>query len=518
MEMNFKKISVSDYTKHSSAKTNVDADIIVPDKNADIHRILSVTAVADVSERYVRKDKTIFGGNVKFNILYIGEDSPGEITSIEYTAPFNHQCESAGADDNTRMFSCCRVYTTGYEVKNSRKLTVTAGIKIDTKLYRTKEVEVIDFETPDKDYPLRSIDHTSDNFVCCKEFEISESDTVVVPGAGEECEVYSVLVSPDIAEIKTVNNKAVLKGSADVRILYSSGGEISDCESEVTFTEIVDVDDISPEHTVSYCFEPADYSVKADVGETDINFEVDFKIRGSVCAYEKCENILISDIYSPDYQYEITRSQQNFARIDGIIRHQSTVKDTISSDEINASVSKIVFLNSNAVCTSTTSEGQTVKIAGNIENNIIYTDESGRLSSVRHKTPFELEIPSDESFDGCELSTDAVCTKCGYVLNSSGEIQIRSIVKTSTTLFSNRKLGVINDFKVDKNSPVEKSSQPSIVVCYPSETGDLWDFAKKYNTTVDEIKKINSIEDSSECVKSKPIIIPKRQVSQFGNE
>ncbi len=513
MEMNMKKISVCDYNKHSRTKATVDADVIVPDKNEDIHRILSVTAVADVSEKYVRTDKMIFSGNVKFNILYVGEDSRTGITSIEYTAPFNHQCDMTDADEDTLMFTSCTICNTKYEVKNSRKISVEAALRLDTTGYRACEAQVPDISELSNDLPAKTLEYENDAMVICKEFEFTQSDTVVIPASDSVCKIYSVSVRPDITEIKTVNNKAVVKGSADLQILYSSGGELSCCDSEVTFTEIVDVDSISPDHTVSHRFELADYNAEVNTGETDTSFEVSFKIRGAICAYEHFKETLVGDIYSPDYQYEVGLTQYSTNCIDAVLKHQTTVKDNVNISEIDSSVSKILSVNSYVVCNSSKLCANSVKIEGNLESNIIYIDDALRPASVRRSAPFEIDVPCDEMSGNPELSADVVCTKCGYVLNSSGEVQIRAIVKAEVTAFSADKLSLITDFKIDKDNPVEKSSQPSIVVCYPESECDLWEIAKKYNTTVDEIKKVNSLDESAVCIKSKPVIIPKRQIS-----
>ena len=45
----------------------------------------------------------------------------------------------------------------------------------------------------------------------------------------------------------------------------------------------------------------------------------------------------------------------------------------------------------------------------------------------------------------------------------------------------NQILKAYSDFSEDKESPIDKSSQPSITVCYPSENSTLWDYAQKYN-------------------------------------
>lgn len=514
MEVKFKKISVCEYNRHSQAKAPVDADVIVPDKNDDIYRILSVTAVPDVSERYIRKDKMIFSGNVKFNILYVGESDRTKITAIECVTPFNHQCDVPGVDEDASVFTSCSVCNTKYEIKNSRKLSVGVHLNFDINAYNSVETDVICADELDDSYPSKTSVYECDELKICKEFELECSDTVTASSNASTCEVYSISVNPDITEIKTVNNKAVVKGNADVAVLYSADGELSSCNSEISFTEIVDIDSVSAEHTIVYSFEPSDYSASAQCGDNSIQFDVRFKIRGVVCAYEHCRENLVTDIYSPDYKYELTQSQYSINKLEAMRRHQFTVKDSLNIDGFDSSSHKIQYMNSHAAYTSSRIESNRIIIEGKVENDIIYTDGAGVPSSIHHTSPFETELPCDDINNNSDLSIHLMCAGSGYAFSSSAEILLRAIIKIDLSANSTQKLSLISGFKADTDLPADKSGQPSIVVCYPNEEIELWDYAKKYNTTVDEIKKVNSLDDHVTTVKSGPLIIPKRQTNR----
>ena len=123
MEFSKSPVSVCEQSKQLKTKTNLEADVIVPDTKPDIYRVLNVKALPDVTECYMKKDKIIFSGKTKFTILYVGEGDMGKICSIEYSLPFNHLADMAGAEEGSVARSSCNISSTAFDIKNSRKLS-----------------------------------------------------------------------------------------------------------------------------------------------------------------------------------------------------------------------------------------------------------------------------------------------------------------------------------------------------------------------------------------------------------
>ena len=57
-----------------------------------------------------------------------------------------------------------------------------------------------------------------------------------------------------------------------------------------------------------------------------------------------------------------------------------------------------------------------------------------------------------------------------------------------------------------------KKQNASVTIYVLGKDETLWSLAKKFNTTVDELIKINSIEDSEELNEGDKLIIPGRAI------
>lgn len=163
-------------------------------------------------------------------------------------------------------------------------------------------------------------------------------------------------------------------------------------------------------------------------------------------------------------------------------------------------------------CNKVSTIKNAVKIEGNVQANIIYMNTENELDSVVKNIPYESEITADVSpLSNCTIESDVSTVNYGYILGSSKEIQARCILKAEVFLIKHSPVTVVSDFSEDKSLPIDKSSQPSITVCYPQSNTCLWDYAVKYNTTCEEIAQVNGISAGEELTPGKPLLIPKRQ-------
>lgn len=509
--MEFKMWTLSESGSGGQIKTraSVESDIIVPDSKPDIYRILNVKAVADLSEYHIRKDKITFSGNIKYVVFYIGEEEGNKIYTIEYSAPFSHMTECSKLSEESTTKCSCSVSKTLFDVKNSRKLSVGALLDIKAEGTGAKDIQAIQNEDIPSSLAYKSEDCVYDTLKSSSEFEFDISDTITLD-AGEDFEIYDIQINNDVSEIKAVNNKAVIKGQANVFVLYFSDGEIQGYNTEIPFTEIVDIDNLSSEQTLVSHFETSmvNYSV-SDLTE-QASIDIVAKIRGSIWGYEQMDCSLVKDMYSPDYTYDIRFKKCFLSKILSARDTKITLKDTLTVSDSSKSISKVHYADCNAVVDSYSVIGEQLKISGNLESVVIYSDSSDNLCRIGEIAPFETELDFPGADETSSISLDLSCVGTGYVLSSPMEVQMRTVARVKAVAFGLKEQQVISGFSLDENAPVKKEEQPSIVIYYPDSDSKLWNIAKKYNTTCEEIISVNSLDKENPIVPGVPIIIPKK--------
>ena len=152
-----------------------------------------------------------------------------------------------------------------------------------------------------------------------------------------------------------------------------------------------------------------------------------------------------------------------------------------------------------------------VIVDGVLNVNVLYktSDEEKYIYTVNEEIPFScpVEIP------GCKI--DMQCIGKVYLENIDASIEADTIaVKAVVEVYSRVNYVTHKEFLVDMDSvegelPKKKAS----LTIYVVQHGDtLWKIAKKYATTIEDLVKLNSVEDCDIIKVGHKLIIPGRAI------
>ena len=78
-------------------------------------------------------------------------------------------------------------------------------------------------------------------------------------------------------------------------------------------------------------------------------------------------------------------------------------------------------------------------------------------------------------------------------------------------IFSKSSDKLLSDVNAENTAKIDKSNQPSLTVYFVKDGDTLWNIAKRYNVLVEDIVKINGIENENEIMPGDKLIIPKKR-------
>ena len=145
-----------------------------------------------------------------------------------------------------------------------------------------------------------------------------------------------------------------------------------------------------------------------------------------------------------------------------------------------------------------------IALEGELEVNLIYTDIS--TIGVNSKT---ITIPFTQTIEGvennCNTSTKIEVGTQEFT-NQSGTIDANVDLNFETLTYKNVEIPAINNITEETEDDLEDYS----VIIYVVKDGDtLWKIAKKYGSTVDDIVRVNGIENPDKINIGEKIYIPK---------
>ena len=236
--------------------------------------------------------------------------------------------------------------------------------------------------------------------------------------------------------------------------------------------------------------------------ENSIYLEVEVEI--SCYSYETKDIELVQDVYTPfsniQYKQKTVKAMVGLQNVSDIYQ----LKEQISDSEI----SNIRIYN-----VSTTSSINNVKIAGTkaiyegeVSVNILYeSTEVTHIDKKEFKFPINYELSILEGIS--EENLDIMVDVEKYEISSQTDnIQINIDLNISTKMFKTIELNIIEDLE---EKELEDKEEYSIIVYFVKAGDTLWNIAKKFRSTMENIKQINNIEDEDKLAINQQLFIPR---------
>ena len=114
----------------------------------------------------------------------------------------------------------------------------------------------------------------------------------------------------------------------------------------------------------------------------------------------------------------------------------------------------------------------------------------------------------DEKTENINVETDINIKSSSFNVKPSGEVEAEITMEINTKTNRNTSMNIIDNIKLAEDEG--KDEDYDSLILYITHSGDtLWKIAKRFNSTVDELKRINGIEDENKLDVGQKIYIPK---------
>lgn len=154
-------------------------------------------------------------------------------------------------------------------------------------------------------------------------------------------------------------------------------------------------------------------------------------------------------------------------------------------------------------------EENKIMIGGYIRVNVIYktNDEAKYLDKVSGDIPFNISIDASGVNERMRALVKATMENLDVSIEAN-TIAVRCTLVTIAKVLYEVEKNFVNDIVVGDGEEVKKKSSITIYVVGKGDT--LWELAKRYRTTMDDIIKLNELEDPDSLVPGQKLLIPGR--------
>ena len=131
---------------------------------------------------------------------------------------------------------------------------------------------------------------------------------------------------------------------------------------------------------------------------------------------------------------------------------------------------------------------------------------SSRIGVKSLVEPFEYTMTSQSITTKTRIDTNIEILKQDFIVTADSNVEVKIDLNFRLNLSKERELRLIDSIDESKESNRETFS---IVIYYTKEGDTLWNIAKKFGSTVDEIVRVNNIENPDVIMPGEQLFIPR---------
>lgn len=506
MEVNLEKetICVNRQVTTKKEMIYVQGDIIVPDSKPDILSTINTCGNVSIYKKEVLDGKIRIDGNINTYIMYLADNESDNVRGINSSFDFSETLMVPECKQDMTVWLDASVKTIDAKVLNGRKLSLKIGVEVQIKVFSREDVEIVNkinddnIQVLEKNISLNSQVGEGNNTAFVK-------DTISIDNGDTLAEILKADIKLVDKDIKLSYNKVLAKAEAQIKVMYlTEDGQIKSITSRIPLVGFVDIANVQEENICDIVYEIKNIIIKPN--PTDENsIYVEMEVQISCVAYEEKPINLISDLYSISDKLVLSEDKINGISNKNQRKDICEIREKLKVPELDSN--NLIDIDITPNITNRNKSNTKVIYEGELILKLIYENDSTvGVNTKILNVPFEFTLDNVEDAESMEVNSEIEITREDFEVQDGGNLDCSIDMTFNTDMYRNQEVNVIQ--KVD--SEIEDGLEDYSVIIYVIKKGDtLWQIAKKFKSTVDDIVRANAIENPDKINIGEKIYIPK---------
>ena len=455
-------ISVNHIIGQKTENFIAQGDSIIPDIKPDILNDIFTSGTVCIYKKEINEGKIRLDGGVNTYIVYRADDENNSVRSLNVNLDFTQMIDMENASPEMNLDVKVSLKNIECKVINGRKINVKAFIEAE-----------------------------------------DAKDTLIIDNIDNLSEIMKVDLNILNKDIKVSYNKVLAKADLNVKILYlTEDNRINSVQSTIPVMSFIDIEDVTEDDSYNTEYEIKNLVIKPNnVDEHSIYVEVELEVTCEV--YKKQEINLIQDLYSPKTNVSFTQKQINVMERRENAQGTCSIREKQILPEVGAN--KIYDVDTAVNITKQTLLNDRILYEGEVTLNYIFNEGNG-ISTKKTTMPFNFSMDFKGVNPSSNITTNMEIGTQDFVVTTDGEVEVKLDIVFNVTLIDTVEINIIDDINEEEN---RGNNTCSLVIYYAKDGDTIWKIAKKFGSTVDEIIRINGIENENKLNIGQQLFIPR---------
>lgn len=515
MELRKESVQMLQIKSRAASQVTFDTDYNVPDAKPDVGRLIQSKGDISMDEVRLSEGKAFISGNLNVDILYVGEENQ-KVSSLGAKLSFDETLNLEGIASGDKMCLKWEIEDLSVHMIHSRKLNIKAIVTfyavVDEMAGIQLPVEISEEGISVKRKKVRLMSlmvHKKDTMRIKDEVTLVSNKPNI-----EQLLWYTIDVRG--MDLRPEDNVVRARGELSVFVLYSGEDEenpLQWAEYVLPFNTEVECTGCMGEMIPNIGFSVMHQSieVKPDSDGEERVMSVDTVLELDMKLYREEEHDLILDVYSP--LKECIPQGKGMCLESLLVRNDSKcrVSDRIELKESQGKILQICHSQGRVKVEKTKIVENGIQADGIVFMKILYITGNDEMPfySVDGMIPFSHIIEANGINEDSIFFLQADLEQLSTSMIDSNEIEVKAVISLNVLVLQCENRMIISKVE-ERPLDMEKiQAMPGITV-YVVKNGDsMWDIAKRFYTTVEEICELNELEEDR-VVPGMPLLLVKK--------
>ncbi|MFA5577431.1 MAG: SPOCS domain-containing protein [Tissierellaceae bacterium] len=501
-------LKIEELRGRGDTQTLVETEVYLNPSKPSIEKLLWTDGQVEILSTKAIRDRLVISGVVKFKVVYKSEEEEDNIYSIDSNGDFREEIEIPGITEDMSALVKAHIEYIEDEILDHRKLSLKALVDLEGKVEELNTLEVIKgVEHKDSLQILREtvnykeiLGRDSSYAIVKEAFELAEDKPSIE-------EVLKISFQAYENESTVVDDRIIISGTVNGRIIYYGEGQIATVEREMPFSHFLELQGAVEGAQAELDLELVEGGFEVlenEEGEFKV-LDLEIKLRVQGTAFSENEKSLIVDAYSTKEKIKLEMEEVNLLENIKTLIH----RESLALDLAEYRIKELYDLSGYTTIIDTRIIDEGITVDGILSVDAIYLEEdTEEINTLKEEIPYKFYLPVEGiSFNSVvEIDIDLESIKTCLYKEST---KIEGNIKHRINVNRNRLLKLIRAME-ETGELIDKKDRPSITI-YIVQNGDiLWDIAKRYKTTMEEILEDNESINPNNIIPGEKIIIEKK--------
>lgn len=479
---------------NETVEESFELDYLLPDYYSSIFKILKTKVTPKILSKRMSSDKLIVDGVSEIKILYVAEDT-NHIKSIKHKLSFNRIIDLKSECVNPIIFVSAKCDYVNCRVINPKRVDFRGAVNLKIKVVNQNDKEVIS-DACNMGIQLRKKMLTTGCkrkeeeklFTIKEDIEVGNADKPV-------CSILSTNAEAIVTDYKIIPNKIIIKGEVQLHIVYISNEETGELLFEDKIIKISQILDFTGIDDENKCL------VKLDCNNIELENKDDTNNKylcelgiTLLCVALKSKDIqIVKDVYSTKYDCKAELSVVKNERLNSLINQNKKMEYNLDVDMDKEHICHIYDTIIEFMANKIENKNDKISMEGKLQICVIGTDQNNM--PIIFEKLVDCTIDTDDDYPVNNINIDINICVLNIKSNlSANKLNINFELILNGCIYDIIEENMVTNINIDSENPKTISSNSALTIYYADKNEYVWQIAKKYNSSIEDIIFENNLE------------------------